>query len=521
MKPQFKTFKQERTEIHRCFKVKYLGDAPGTVEDKYTMMILYQTTKNVNNLARHVYEMLNPYTITIYGVFGCILISERKFEIMKTHIFLEYDGQVLEYFMCTDSIKFLEMLFSDGHPLKIDKSKLDKTTIDPIFEYQYLGNDPITVDGLWNFATLYNNKKMGLVYKYWESNRGAKLVSVFSLIKMGYVCVLSMDNLKEGLKSGQYKKCSFEKLLSKIRKINDIYDTSVFLEGNPIVFRGKTDNHPDYRYIVNDPMTITGSPFAYLFALRSDPNIAIEEFCHKHGRGPIFSIFHVEHTLHICALTIFPISQHDNVCAFYENVDISELFEIINGLRSSSNDVVPKNETAIVTILPQHLECKILNITQARKYINTNPKEECQFVIITGNILMGKIDCIEYLSLFDAVVDKILPVGGVIIVFFHDYFTFNVAMSGYDKYHIYSEVDNMYPGFFDDKYAEIEELARVIYTKYEETLKQKVIEEADRNAKNFQQLVLRKQTDLIITTNTRGSVYIYIHNLIFFVTTRQ
>jgi len=525
MKLQFKTHKQERTDTPHNREVKYLGEAPGTVKDKYTMMILYRTTKNVNNTARYVYEMLNPYTVAVYSNFGCILISEDKFEIMKTQIFLEHDLQVFEYFMCMDRIKMLDMLFSsyDGRPLNIEKRKLDEASIDPIFEYkylgfeyEYLGNDPITVEGLWNFATVYNNKKSVSVYKYWESNREAKLVSVFSLPKMGYVCVLSLNKLKEGGKSGQYKKCSFEKLLSKIQKIYSIYQIGVISVADTINFCRKTIDRPEYRYLGKNPMTIMRSPFAYLFVLRSDPTIAIEECRLMCERTSIFSIFYIEHTQYICALSGYLISQHggerdrDGACAFYENVCVRELVEIIR-LRGSGNDIVPKDEMAKVTIssqVVQRLECKILNITQARKYIDMNPKEECQFVIISGNFLMGKRDHIEYLSLFDVLVDKILPVGGVIIVFFHDYFTFNVAMSEHDKYQIYSEVDNMYPGFFDDKYNEIEELSRLIYIKYEETLKQKAIEEADRNAKHSQQLVLRKQTDLIITKYDEYQLFI-------------
>jgi hypothetical protein len=155
----------------------------------------------------------------------------------------------------------------------------------------------------------------------------------------------------------------------------------------------------------------------------------------------------------------------------------------------------------------------IMGIKKIKKYIDSNSNELCPYVIISHDYIFNlkEKEIIEFIKLFKVnsglvkIIDKIHLITDFMLVFLkseEDFDEFSSVISSCNKYKMWGEMDFMYPGFFDYKYAEIQTIICKIRTenmnKDQENLKIRAKLQSDDNNEESQRILARKELEKLM-----------------------
>ena len=146
----------------------------------------------------------------------------------------------------------------------------------------------------------------------------------------------------------------------------------------------------------------------------------------------------------------------------------------------------------------------IMGTKKIHKYVDSNPNELCPCAIISNPFRCE----IEFINLFKTdngnikIIDKIHLIGEFMLVFLKSEENFDELSSiitSCDKYEMCSEIDFMFPGFFDDKYGEIQtticKIREENMNKYQKDLKNNAQSSIQRNNEELQRILAQKELE--------------------------
>jgi len=475
--------------------VSFIGTDPCSISHKNTFF--YKTYYNENDdadtIMKNICTYVNVYSIFSFQNVGCIILKDN----VKLHNFGIEILQQKHGFKFSSVLR--KMIFyqlknfknNSTYPVVPHKQVFSADiTCDPYYRVlSYTGSNPFNL-GLneWKNAYLFNNyDKEGSVDQYWQNLKHANIKSIFYMNDVSYICILSKDIVftvqNESVKYIHLENISVHGIIGKMIE----HERCLVTSSKPIIKKIEPD--PPQMDVDEKIDTYTLAQIQEI-----DKNCASTyTMTHTHKIGKEFGTY-----------TVKQIHKTNKEIDTYTSVQIQQIEK--KCAEQEFNETVNKI---------------MMGTKKIKKYVDLNPNELCPFVII---FLNDKDETTGFIRLFKMgsdvkIIDKIYLIGESMLVFLkseQDFDEFKSIISSWTQYEMYGEMDFMYPGFFDEKYNEIQSIVQKIrvekMNEYNENLKRAADESVVRKNTELQTLLARKELEKLmrkLDLNIAGVEHLY------------